>query len=1261
MGSAVIAAGGFAAFAAAGGSLFAAFALGAGLSLVSRALMPKADVGAQMGGQSVMTREAATSRKIVYGRARIGGNVVYLESTGSDNKYLYLVMAVAGHEIDAYEEVWFNDEKVWDGGVYQSGWATAGNSSTSPYVDIQFYKGDQTAADSGLVSASNKWTTDHKLLDTAYMVVRLTHDVDKFAQGLPNISTIIRGKKVLNPNGGAVAWSQNPALCIYDYLRDTKYGLGEEVANILTSSVNTAKTVCDGNVPLSAGGNQPRYTINGVVDTATSIKTNIETMVGSMAGRLVYSGGKFEIHAGEYVAPAYTVDESQIIGEITVQTKQSRRSAFNGVKGIFLSEEDNYILADYPAQISSTFAAQDGDPIYLDMPLPFTTNNIRAQRLAKLALFRSRQQEAITIPCNLSALRFKIGDNINVTNTRLGYNQKIFEVVGYAMDFRSDGQIVVNVNAIETAASIWDWQASDQEVFLGAGEVALYTGTTAIAPQNIQVASDSFLSLDGTFNSQFIVTWTNANDAFTDHYVVEWKLASDDNYFSQTTKSTPFHIVNLVNLQSYNVRVKAVNELGVSSAYLEATVTSAKDTVAPAVPTQVTAAGGFEQITISWVNPTADDFKGVQVYRSNTQNGTYAYLDDADGTSFVDTPILLVNGAVVTRHYKLKSFDFSGNILTTPNNGFSGRASATTTLVPVGGIGNDAVTTSTIADQAVTTDTIDDDAVTIAKIATSLQSTNYSSGSAGWKILKSGVVEFEQATIRGNISATTGSIGGYTINSNSLFAGSGNTRVSLSTADGISLGSNTFNDAPFSVTRAGALKATSATITGALTLTNVDGATVVYTSGNLQVGTVQTANIANDAINNAKIAINAIQGDVIAAGAIVSAKLGVDAVTSAKIADNAVVTAAINDNAITNALIATDAVNSDSLVANAVTAVKIVSGAITTAKIEAGAVVANSIAANAIIADKIAADAITANKIAANAITADAIAANAVTANAIAANSIVASKIAADAVTANKINVTNLAAINANMGTITAGSISVGLLTGDVTESYPLMLYPNLALTNSVQTVSSFSLPAPSLGISKRQKLAFNTKITIRNTNNSAVGTYAIRMDVQKKSKGVNAVSVGTVTIVSFASFVGVLYVSGNKLGVVDGAGGIADSASPSNVSNVQGVYYDQATNRTYITYSDQFNRFSNGETAYYSDSKFTSAGTWVTPSSGIAYQIRTPSGTNTFEDVNIPIDLFFGSSTTATDFRVRMFVVQNLSGFTFLLSYMRGFMENTA
>ncbi len=68
--------------------------------------------------------------------------------------------------------------------------------------------------------------------------------------------------------------------------------------------------------------------------------------------------------------------------------------------------------------------------------------------------------------------------------------------------------------------------------------------------------------------------------------------------------------------------------------------------------------------------------------------------------------------------------------------------------------------------------------------------------------------------ITGQITSTSGTIGGFTMGSNVLYAGADGTRVSLSTADGIHLGHNTFGSAPFRVTRAGALTAESVTITG---------------------------------------------------------------------------------------------------------------------------------------------------------------------------------------------------------------------------------------------------------------------------------------------------------------------------------------------------------------------------------------------------------------------------------------------------------------
>ena len=641
-----------------------AFAVGAGLSMVSRALMPTPSIGAQMSGTTTTVREPASTRTMVYGRARVGGSIVYLDSTGTDNEYMHMVIAVAGHAIDAYEEVWFNDEKVWDSG-YVGSWAT--------YVELNFHDGTQTTADANLVSRSTQWTTNHKLLDTAYIYVRLKYDAEQFANGLPNISTVVRGKKVYNPATSSTVWSQNPALIVRDYLLDSKYGLAEDAANINAASVSTAQTLCDQNVSLSAGGTQKRYVCDGVVDTGNSREANIEALLSAMAGRLIHSGGEYFISGSAYVTPTVTIDESVLVGAISTQTKQSRRSIYNGVKGVFLSEEDNYILADYPAQISSTYSATDGDPIYLDMPLPTTTNNVRAQRLAKLALLQSRQQTSVSLPCNLAALKFKAGDNIMVTNAKIGWSSKVFQVLGYTFDLGSDGSIIVNVEAIETASAIYDWVSSDEEDYLAGGTVSLYDGRTVAAPTSFAGTASTATNLDGAIVPQIVSTWTASADAFVVKYDYQWSTNNSD-WNSSDVEGTQFTISPTIGAATYYTRVRAVNELGVRSAFVTANVTAVGDTTAPAVVSSPSATAGQGSITLAWINPADKDFSNAEIYRSNTTGGTYTAVASVAGGHGL--PSSFVNGSLDDSEdyfYKIKSVDYSGN-----KSAFSAIVSATT-------------------------------------------------------------------------------------------------------------------------------------------------------------------------------------------------------------------------------------------------------------------------------------------------------------------------------------------------------------------------------------------------------------------------------------------------------------------------------------------------------------------------------------------------------------------------------------------------------
>lgn len=705
------------------------FALGAGMSIVSRALAPKPDLGAQLRGITQTTREPASSRKIIYGRMRVGGQVVFLSHSGDDNKYLHMAIVFASHEIQAYDEIWFNDNKVWD--------ATSGfNDDWGTYVTIdrKFGTSGQSAS-TDLVNANVLWTTDHKLSGIAYVAFRLEWNQDKFPQGVPNITAVIRGKKVYDPRTQLIAYSQNPALCLRDYMVDQSYGLGEVAANIDTQSVRDAADLCEEQINLDGGGTQDRYRCNGVIDTSNQIKANIEQLLSSMGGRLTYSGGKYFIDGAEYKAPAVTFTEADIVSEIQTQTKQSRRGIYNGVKGIFVSEEKNFKVLDYPAQIAKTTAGdfvtgttykilfvgdtdftaigassnnvgveftatgagsgtgtasksivEDGAQINLDMALPFVTNNIQAQRLAKIALLKSRQQVVMSMTTNLKGLRVKVGDTINVTNDRLGYSSKVFEVIDYSLEI-TDGSLGVNLSCIETTSSIYDWTTSDEEDFLSGAELPLYDGRTVADVTDLTATEVALIGPDGSTTTTVELTWTAPTDAFIDFYKVRWNVNGTTNYFHAETKETRILISGLSVTDNYDYRVQVQNLLGVTSAGV--TISDNPfygDTTAPAVPTGTGTTGGIQTITAEWTNPTDADFKHVEVYVATNQVLPASPTAIVDGEEYVLTGL----SGIQTRNFWLKSVDFAGN-----KSAATAMFQGTSVLIDLNELGDNVVTKKT--------------------------------------------------------------------------------------------------------------------------------------------------------------------------------------------------------------------------------------------------------------------------------------------------------------------------------------------------------------------------------------------------------------------------------------------------------------------------------------------------------------------------------------------------------------------------------------
>ena len=60
----------------------------------------------------VMSRSTTQPRQVVMGRRRVSGPLFFFASSGTDNSNLYFTLALAGHEIDAVEQIYFNDEPL---------------------------------------------------------------------------------------------------------------------------------------------------------------------------------------------------------------------------------------------------------------------------------------------------------------------------------------------------------------------------------------------------------------------------------------------------------------------------------------------------------------------------------------------------------------------------------------------------------------------------------------------------------------------------------------------------------------------------------------------------------------------------------------------------------------------------------------------------------------------------------------------------------------------------------------------------------------------------------------------------------------------------------------------------------------------------------------------------------------------------------------------------------------------------------------------
>jgi len=456
-----------------------------GLGFLARKLAPKpkaaASAARERGRLLQLEIDTNAARKVIFGRAATAGSLVYWQTTGTDNRLLQMVIAIADHECEGLVELWV------DGKLREWNSETGVVAGYDGKLKVRFYNGtaDQTVDTAVRDASGGRWTDDETGANVCYAVVEATADDAVFPGGIPQIVFVVDGAKLYDPRlddtvggDGDHRWddqstwefSDNSAVAIYNVLRGFSaggkhlLGLNAPADAVRLSDFEAAANACDEDVGLGGGGTEKRYRCGYVAEVSgLPNRETLEALIASMAGDVICSGGIYRIMAGVARSPVATLtDDDLIIDEPwSSEPRRPRSELTNAVMGSFADPERSYNIVPLPPRTSSADEATDGGiRLAQALDLPAVTSRTQGQRIMEIARKRARRQ--IRARGTLRARWFALepGDWVTFTSTRRGYDGVVFEIDSA----RAEPTLKSTVSLSETDDGIDDWNGAEDEL-----------------------------------------------------------------------------------------------------------------------------------------------------------------------------------------------------------------------------------------------------------------------------------------------------------------------------------------------------------------------------------------------------------------------------------------------------------------------------------------------------------------------------------------------------------------------------------------------------------------------------------------------------------------------------------------------------------------------------------------------------------------------------------------------------------------------------
>ena len=128
------------------------------------------DLQADQNAKGVLVNKFSSNAHIpiVYGTRKVGGNVVFLETSGTDNEFLYMAIVLSEGEINDISSIFINDSQVtWSGDIADNTQITVASSDANFFdstnseslITCEPHFGTDSQNASSLLSTLSSWTS----------------------------------------------------------------------------------------------------------------------------------------------------------------------------------------------------------------------------------------------------------------------------------------------------------------------------------------------------------------------------------------------------------------------------------------------------------------------------------------------------------------------------------------------------------------------------------------------------------------------------------------------------------------------------------------------------------------------------------------------------------------------------------------------------------------------------------------------------------------------------------------------------------------------------------------------------------------------------------------------------------------------------------------------------------------------------------------------------------------------------------------------